>query len=599
MKRLKNILYSVIVILFILLLIEGLFRVFGAGHPNRMLIKEKTSYGTYYKLNWRFAEKYFPRLNNRIPSPASHFFKADKPDSVYRIVVLGESTSLGFPYNKLEAFPHQIQQMLNNTGCYSSFEVINFSMTAINSHIGADMVKEIAKKCQPDLVLIYFGHNEFIGIGGAGTYHKFFFRVNYCLSHLRFYQALKSVISRKKFEAEESLFEIMTKNEGVAYQSDVYKKTMADFEENYTRMVSEFRSKNIPVMCLGVVKNLRDFPPGPAVETGMDYNKIISDSLHFAENFSRLSDTLTSPYAMFRFGRLLYQNGYLEEANLMLQKAVDYDPTRFRAPSDINRIIEEIAKNQNCDYIDCQEYFNKISPFMITGNDLILEHVHPTIGGHFKIAGKISQHIIDNILDCPDYTRDFYKIRYKNSLPDNFHSTNQMLSFYQSKYITEAGYFNPLGINQIYAFQKTPDGRTYEIADSSLMPYLNVLIDVRKRSASLPAWHINYGNWLLQNKLPRNAIVEYELAYLLNPVAPGGINNYAVLLYESGEKEKAVQLLTEGLEMGYKNSKLALNLAYIYMQMGRRADAEKTIRKYYRTDKDVALDALRPMMYNF
>jgi Flp pilus assembly protein TadD len=82
-------------------------------------------------------------------------------------------------------------------------------------------------------------------------------------------------------------------------------------------------------------------------------------------------------------------------------------------------------------------------------------------------------------------------------------------------------------------------------------------------------------------------------------VAPGGRNNYALLLYESGHTDKAIQLLTEGLELGYKNSKLAVNLAYIYMQTGRRTDAEKVIKKYYRKDQDVALDALRPMMYSF
>ncbi len=49
-----------------------------------------------------------------------------------------------------------------------NFEVINLSLTAVNSYTVLDFGKQLFKY-QPDAVLIYTGHNEYYGALGIGS----------------------------------------------------------------------------------------------------------------------------------------------------------------------------------------------------------------------------------------------------------------------------------------------------------------------------------------------------------------------------------------------------------------------------------------------
>ena len=65
----------------------------------------------------------------------------------------------------------------------------------------------------------------------------------------------------------------------------------------------------------------------------------------------------------------------------------DLDALRFRAPSEINKIILKLSQEFNYSVADVYRVFNESSPGGITGNNLMTDHLHPDLHG-YQILGK-------------------------------------------------------------------------------------------------------------------------------------------------------------------------------------------------------------------
>ena len=77
----------------------------------------------------------------------------------FRIFCLGGSTATGYPYWYNASFSFFLKTRLKIIFPDKNIEVINLSMTAVNSFTVLDMVKELPEY-EPDLILVYDGHNE-------------------------------------------------------------------------------------------------------------------------------------------------------------------------------------------------------------------------------------------------------------------------------------------------------------------------------------------------------------------------------------------------------------------------------------------------------
>lgn len=85
-----------------------------------------------------------------------------KPNGVFRIVVLGESTARGWPYGTEAAFPAWVAAALDDPAGPPRVEVINLGMDSLDSDDFVEMMGALAAK-PVDLFLIYSGHNEYSG----------------------------------------------------------------------------------------------------------------------------------------------------------------------------------------------------------------------------------------------------------------------------------------------------------------------------------------------------------------------------------------------------------------------------------------------------
>ena len=96
------------------------------------------------------------------------FFEATKDASSFRVVVQGGSTAAGFPYGLGASLAGMLDQRLQRAYPSRKVEVINTAMSAVNSYALLDFVDEIIAE-QPDLVVVYAGHNEYLGLFGVGS----------------------------------------------------------------------------------------------------------------------------------------------------------------------------------------------------------------------------------------------------------------------------------------------------------------------------------------------------------------------------------------------------------------------------------------------
>ena len=134
----------------------------GYGYPTSFFLgpDERGFHFSNVQFGWRF----FPRQLARKPEPC--LLPPRSPDTT-RIFILGESAALGMP-NPAFSFGRILEVMLHERYPGCRFEIVNTSMTAINSHA----ILEIAKDCSSqggDLFVIYMGNNEVVGPYGPGT----------------------------------------------------------------------------------------------------------------------------------------------------------------------------------------------------------------------------------------------------------------------------------------------------------------------------------------------------------------------------------------------------------------------------------------------
>ena len=115
--------------------------------------------------NDQFGLRFFPPALARIPSPIT--MKAVKPPGACRIFIFGESAALGDPRPHFGAGRY-LEALLRERFPGREFEVVNTSMTAINSHVILQQARECAG-LDGDLWLIYMGNNEMEGPIGAAT----------------------------------------------------------------------------------------------------------------------------------------------------------------------------------------------------------------------------------------------------------------------------------------------------------------------------------------------------------------------------------------------------------------------------------------------
>ncbi|WP_290574546.1 SGNH/GDSL hydrolase family protein [Leeuwenhoekiella sp.] len=379
--------------IFILVILEGCLRIAGYGTDYTLFKKVNTGKSpAYLEMNKRIAGKYFKEAGLKADSQ-SDLFLEEKTDSTYRIVVQGASTVVGFPFYRGGSFPRILKHRLSQTFPQKNIEVINTGITAVNSYTLNDLTDQIIEQ-KPDLIIIYAGHNEYygaLGVGSSISYgsHPLVIRSYLFLKDFRFfqlfentYQKLVSTTNQKTSERNTTLMEVMAKEQRITKDSDLYDQGLLQFQNNMNRLLKTYENHNIPVLFSTLVSNIKDIEPfiSDSISDETAYLSRIENADQSAIKLAQKN--AKAAYLMGRY--YLEKNKDSAKKYFVLAKELDY--LRFRAPEQINTLIEELAKEHNSTLVDMNQVFEAHASQQLIGDELMTEHVHPNVKGQFLMA---------------------------------------------------------------------------------------------------------------------------------------------------------------------------------------------------------------------
>ena len=403
----------------VLLLAESGLRILGFGYSTSFFVPSYEFPGKW-KENPAFSWRFFPKSMARAPLPL--LLAKEKAPSTLRILVLGESAARGEPEPAF-SFARILEVLLRDQFPDRKCEIVNTGVTAINSHA----ILPIARDAAPfsaDYWVIYMGNNEFMGPFGPGTAlgarssRLPLLRASLALKSTRLGQTMLELWNGMTAHASSASWEgleMFVKN-SLSPDDPRLEGVYRCFESNLSDILAVGRNTSAKILLCTVGVNLADGAPfasahpstfTPSATNGFHqdlqkaqnllYQNQAPEALLALDQLSKM-DPLYSE-SSFLTGRALLAAGRTSEARTWFQKACDTDALRFRADSRINALIREAAARSvgSVQLVDVEMALAKANTNGIPGDDLFLEHVHPSFQGNYEIARTLAQSIGESL----------------------------------------------------------------------------------------------------------------------------------------------------------------------------------------------------------
>lgn len=355
-----------------LIVLEILLRILNYGYNFEQWVDAG---GVKYIINPDIGRKYFTSGDFN-PNTIEDVFDQYKKANSFRVFVLGESSAQGYPYNPMGSFSRYIRRRLELVYPSTAVEVVNISMTAVNSYTLLDLLPGVLDQ-KPDLILIYAGHNEYYGALGVGSVQSYgssrtLNKLMLSLNEFKITQFVRnsilwisSLFSAKNNGSSGTLMSRMVKDKYILLDSEVFNAGLKQFEDNLTDILRLTKDKGVPVILARLVSNLKDQKPFISVNTP-GYKT--ADQI-----YKEAGDEL--------------KNNNFANADSLFKLAKDLDALRFRAPEKMNKIIDELGKEFHAATVSIDSIFDSASPGGIAGDNLIVDHLHPNVQG-YQLMGK-------------------------------------------------------------------------------------------------------------------------------------------------------------------------------------------------------------------
>ena len=330
-----------------------------------------------YIINANIGKKYFTSGDFN-PNTIEDVFDQHKKSNSFRVFVLGGSSAQGFPYNPMGSFSRYIRKRLELAYPNTKIEVVNISMTAINSYTILDLLPGVLEQ-KPDLILIYAGHNEYYGALGVGSVQSYgssrtIIKLMLFLNEFKITQVVRNsiqwitslFISEKSRQPKGTLMSRMARDKYILLNSQVFNAGLEQFKENLTDILNLIKDNGVPVILGRLVCNLKDQKPFISVNT----------------------PGYKTADQVYKEAKHEFKNNNFSKADSFFRLAKELDVLRFRAPEKINTIIDDLGKEFQVVTVPVDSIFDSVSPQGIVGDNLIVDHLHPNIQG-YQLIGKI------------------------------------------------------------------------------------------------------------------------------------------------------------------------------------------------------------------
>jgi tetratricopeptide (TPR) repeat protein len=549
-QRAKHIIFSIIpvaLLLVLLVVVELVLRLCEVAPPPQIVTEASYDGETWYQTNRAYLSKYFPPGTPLIPEFKTTLFRKEKAASTFRIMCLGSSSMFGTPYDMNANIPGIVRKQLRRIYPGVEFEVVNWGASAINSNVVRDLVPRLLQY-QPDLVLVYMGHNEFYGPDGVGSsfiekHLPLMTRVKYATRDWRLMRLLMQWLAPKPGDERPrtTLMREVSQGQLVQGGSSDEQRILEHFESNLTVILHTMHKAGVPVIVGTPTSNLM-FPPFVSEKDPVD--------------------PANSAAGLYAQGVKLRSMGQASKAKTLLGKARDADLLKFRAPGAISDVALRVCAAGGVRCFSGDSVMSAASTDGIPGDTLFWEHLHPTAFGYYQLA-------------CA-FVREILAGRYVREAP----ATNRLIPFdpdslslcwldlafgeYSIRHLTGNWPFENYS-------RQTP---LLDAADSELRMMV-AEVHARKRAWNEVCYSMATYFWRVGR--PGDALTTYDA--LLEEYPYGFYTNYlkGSLLNSLGREDEAVAFYRRSIASNPKYTRAHLDLGLILVNRGEFDSAQREL----------------------
>lgn len=352
------------------------------------------------------AASYFDLSKSTPGTMGQYTFLHPKPAGTLRVMLAGASAMQGYPQPTAFASSAFLKEMLRDLWPDRRIDVINLGTTAVASFPVLDMLTQ-ALAYEPDLVVVYAGHNEFYGAYGVASlqsagdtptairFHRWF-------GSLGAVQVLSRLTTRPVPPAG-ALMQVMAKEAQIGPGDPLRARAARNLQTHIGAMIDRCRAHGVPVIVCTLACNERDLAPIGTSDVSMlsppDQARLAAllteadgaagpaVAIAALERAAELAPDHAT--VQFLLGRARWQAGEGARAAACFQLAVDLDPMPWRAPSPAVTAIRQAAAEHGAMLCDAQQAFRDASSNGCIGWDLMDDHVHFSLQGQALLARSI------------------------------------------------------------------------------------------------------------------------------------------------------------------------------------------------------------------
>lgn len=347
-------------------------------------------------------------------------FAANKRKDEFRIFCLGGSTVQGRPYSIETSFTTWLELNLRAADPTQHWQVVNCGGVSYASYRLLPIMKEVVQY-EPDLLIVYTGHNEFLeerSYSNIKRQPQWSLVLQSRMARSRIYGILWKLF---RAESKATPAELPTEVDALLdYQGGLAKYHRDDkwrdgvvqhYSHNIRRMTHLARVAGVRLLLINPISNIRDTAPFKAEtarqltqEQQAEFARLWQlakdstwDDLPSKLQYVRAALNLDDRHAEAHFlqAKVYEAMGQPRAAKQAYLRAKDEDICPLRMLECMHDDLRTVAKQARTPLLDVRAALEETAEFGILGEDQLIDHVHPRIEQHQRIADLILQHLVD------------------------------------------------------------------------------------------------------------------------------------------------------------------------------------------------------------
>ncbi|MCP4662577.1 MAG: tetratricopeptide repeat protein [bacterium] len=546
-------------------------------------------------------------------------FPRTKRRGTSRIFTLGGSCTYGRPFDDSTSWTGWLRAYLAAVDSSRRWEVVNAGGISYASYRVATLMEELVNY-EPDLFIIYSGHNEFLE---QRTYADILAeppvltRTKLLLQHSRLWALGRKIgtrsqsRARQKYELTGEVRELLDTSAGLNYyfRDEPFKQqVLKHYHFNLQRMIALARSSGARVVLVNVPVNEnfapfksqhRDELPEAERDRHARWLRRASEALDQgqAEQGRELASQALDVDPLFAeghhlLGKALLALGRHDEAGQAFARAIAEDVCPLRALAETNELISETAQRTGTPLVDYrsllkQEMF-ELAGHANLGDELFYDHAHPTVEANGILArALVEQMAAMGLVDLAADWRRRLGDRVEDEVLARVDADAQARAYKNlSKLLIWAG--KKKEAEKYVQLATTVLGDDWELHYNAGMVHL----DEQRHEAAVESFReairLNPGQAAAHDLLgqayvrlgrPEAAIAAGRQAVAVDPGLAGAWNNLGTLYSAQADHAQALEAIREAIRLDPQFAEAHNNLGKVLFDTG---ELDEALRSYER-----------------